>query len=426
MTGKEGGGPPQNETIHPVETEPRHQEWWEVKREQEVGFVGDLNGSVKVLLKNLLELRYIEIVTEEGRGLDLTDIENLDEKNFDEIKKWTEGITLNWKGSKKRVVLLGDIIGDRRGLGDIVLNLIDTLREKGANIVTLFGNHDVGAVRTLITGTDDESGLRADAAPLHEYETFIDAKKTELMADKDEHPPTFYDLQKMYSDPQMVKHILQIKRNYVVGSVIDDTLFLHADVHPDDFIKMYKRYEEKLRQQHPEKPHFTCDEVIENMNATFQAALEQAFPEKIQEDGSIFIDHTNIPKRMEEIDRLCEEDELLSVLCGWPANRFYYKKIEEKGVFTPYTDDFIEFLQKRGINAYVFGHTPAYREQHTNNFSILPADGQSELRTRSEDRADVGNRAYANGKIERTGNIKAHVGKIPDYRFVRKLPKNKT
>ncbi len=379
--------------IPPQEKEPAQKEWWEVARTKEVGFVGDLNGSIKAFLKNLLDLGYITLKKKEnGQEVTKEEIEKINEISDYEINNLLSSHKMEWTGTDKPQVLLGDILGDRAGNGDRVFHLIMALEKKGADITVLVGNHDVGAFLALVGGRPNDNRLHLipDQAPLTEYQHYEDwATGT-------------YNQEEMYKNPDMVEHIQQIKK-MKVGAVIDDTFFAHADVDPDQFIALYKKY----------NPDDTLSfrETIEKMNATFKEALDEGFPEIPGAFGDTIIDHTNPMTRKFRLNELCKPGEILSVLCGWPANRFIKRQGTDpvsgaRIVEThEYPDYFFEFLKKRGINAFVFGHNDAFTTFTKNNTLIIPADGLSEKTQ------EPGDYSYSNGKIHTNGHIDISVGK---------------
>lgn len=380
--------------IPQVETKERAREWWDVARAHEVGFIGDMNGSIKAFIKNLLDLGYIT-VTKKGtsEAIPLEEIEKVDEKQLREINLLLNTSTLKWTGGDKPLVLLGDILGDRAGNGDRVFRLILSLERQGANITVLAGNHDIGAISALMGGGVSSNGLHdpilSDQAPMSEYRAFEDWSTGEYS-------------EEMYQDPEMVEHIRQIKK-MKVAEVIDDTFFVHADVHPFEFIDLYKKYNPN--------DALSFRETIQKMNALFHDLLEQGFPEIDGPTGERVIDHSSPYTRKSNFNELCKEGEILSVLCGWPANRFIKTKRRDRVSGTQqveirqYPDVFIKFLKERGINAYVFGHNNVFNTFTQDNTLIIPADGLSE---RSGETNDL---SYSNGKIQTNGHIDISVGK---------------
>lgn len=94
----------------------------DVPRETDVLGVGDLHGNVDILYKNLRSLGIIS----------------------------TFGV---WTGGNQRLVLLGDIMGDRGVTGLECMRQIDRLRDEaraaGGDITVLAGNHDDIAISYL-------------------------------------------------------------------------------------------------------------------------------------------------------------------------------------------------------------------------------------------------------------------------------------
>ena len=111
----------------------------EVYRSTEVHTIGDLHGNSEILERNLHSLGVM-----------------------DTLGKWI--------GGNKRLVLLGDIIGDRGTTGLVCMRTIFRLRnearEAGGDITVLAGNHEDIAISFLtdrpIAGTSpDKSNLHA-------------------------------------------------------------------------------------------------------------------------------------------------------------------------------------------------------------------------------------------------------------------------
>ena len=81
--------------------------------------VGDVNGSLQGLHKNLLAM---EAVDPKG----------------------------NWIGGGEPCVIIGDILADRQATGIPCLLYVSKLKEQGANITVLAGNHDEWAISFLL------------------------------------------------------------------------------------------------------------------------------------------------------------------------------------------------------------------------------------------------------------------------------------
>jgi hypothetical protein len=103
------------ETLH----KPEKRNWWEVKRESEVMAVEDLFGSMEIFERHMGTLKVAE---------------------KDSSGHWI------WKGGNKKLVFLGDILGDR-GLDGIeitntIFDLADQAEKVGGEVEMLCGNHD--------------------------------------------------------------------------------------------------------------------------------------------------------------------------------------------------------------------------------------------------------------------------------------------
>jgi len=116
---------------------PERKNWQEVKRETEVLAIEDLDGDIKVFEKNIKVL-----------GVAEKDING----------SW------KWKGGDKKLVFLGDILGDRKMNGVEIISIIDSLSEQaenqGGKIDIICGNHDLEFIRFLGSMRSKENILK--------------------------------------------------------------------------------------------------------------------------------------------------------------------------------------------------------------------------------------------------------------------------
>lgn len=105
----------------------------EIKRESEVVFFGDSNGSYQSVLEHLTNAGLIE----ENQG------------------------NINWKGGDKKVVFIGDILGDRSPEGMKIYSFLNKLKKEAlktkGNITWLSGNHE-NMFNAMLGGFETENG----------------------------------------------------------------------------------------------------------------------------------------------------------------------------------------------------------------------------------------------------------------------------
>ncbi len=116
-------------------TNPERKNWWEVKRETEVMAVEDLDGSMEMFEKHVAQLG---VAKKDASG------------------HW------QWTGDNKKLVFLGDILGDRGMDGMEITSIIGSLSEQaqkqGGQVDFLCGNHEQEFIdfllRSLAKDTD--------------------------------------------------------------------------------------------------------------------------------------------------------------------------------------------------------------------------------------------------------------------------------
>lgn len=333
------------------------------KYDHEVGFIGDTNGDFLGFLKNLLSLGYVDIRI----GKQSLDMHTVVDESVLDIMDYAE---FTWKAGNAHLVLLGDILGDRQGEGDKILKVLGNLktlaRENGGDVVALFGNHDASALKYLVYGQTN-GVVNIKPCPLDEYLYFSQELPTEVSGVKYKKPPVpniLFNRDEMYHNEKFIEHIRQIRDNFEIVHVENETLFVHADVYPPAFIRLCTAY------------HRSFDQ----MNIYFKKKLDELFPEINGEESLLFAD---------ERDALAEEffkpDGLIDTMTGLfsrPGAVSQERVLghKEEGVFPSeyreYPSNFIAFLQTLGIKRIVFGHT-----QHTvqvyDDFQVISADGRS-------------------------------------------------
>lgn len=336
------------------------------KYDHELGFIGDTNGDFLGFLKNLLSLGYVDIRI----GNELLNIYSVVDESVIDIMEYAE---FSWKAGNAHLVLLGDILGDRRGEGDKILKVLDILkklaRQNGGDVVALFGNHDASALRYLVYG-QTQGVITMSPCPLDEYLYFSqeiedpEAAARGIKYKKPAVPNIFFNRDEMYKDKKFIEHLRQIRDLYKIVHVENETLFVHSDIYPPAFIRFCTAYRGSFDQ----------------MNVYFKKNLDALFPEINGEESLLFENERNA--LAEEFFR---PDGLLDTMAGLfsrPGSLSQERVLghREEGVFESeykeYPSSFIAFLQGLGITRVVFGHT-----QHTlqvyDDFQVISADGRS-------------------------------------------------
>lgn len=214
--------------IKPVESipKPERKDWREVKRETEVMAVEDLGGSMQTFKEHM---KTLGVAAEDSSG------------------EW------KWAGGNKKLVFLGDILGDRSMYGVeisyIIGNLAEQAEKEGGQVDFLCGNHDMDFIRFMCRDADDDyarrnANLSTDqAAGIWELAYFDNDSDSEL---KKTHPfssefrnnqEELWDklykkmpkiLEGMRSEP-VAEYFLHNLCNLKVAVVHDDTLYCHTD-----------------------------------------------------------------------------------------------------------------------------------------------------------------------------------------------------
>jgi hypothetical protein len=119
-----------------------------MKNAQEI-VIGDLHGDIKKFVEHLVlsEMAYLSkddleklyAITENGN----------DSGSYSDASKMKELSSIlskvQWTGGNREFKLVGDVLSDRNGNDLVMIKYINQLRSKGANIMTLSGNHDHNA-----------------------------------------------------------------------------------------------------------------------------------------------------------------------------------------------------------------------------------------------------------------------------------------
>jgi|GEM_PF-1573487 len=195
---------------------PEKQDWWEVKRETEVMAIEDLDGNMDKFREHVARLG----IAEEGP---------------DGSWKWT--------GGNRKLVFLGDILGDccMNGIEITfaIASLAEQAREAGGRVDQICGNHDSWFIDFLANeGYEKEFGLWE----LVRFDPNLDSELRRAVVRNVDGSPTdeftkrnreLYDrmpviLESMRTDPEG-RRLLENICNLEVVVVHDDTLYCHTD-----------------------------------------------------------------------------------------------------------------------------------------------------------------------------------------------------
>lgn len=311
---------PQKEII-----KPEKKNWWEVKRETEVMAIEDLDGMMETFKLHVKKL-------------------GIAEKDPSNPFYWS------WKGDNKKLVLLGDILGDRDMDGYAVSILVGDLslqaEKMGGQVEFLCGNHEMRFINFLCGAFDDD---------------YIERSKTEF---RDESQGIW----------ELAAH---------------DTELSKLQPYSDEFKKKWKEFWKKLYNKMPE--------IIENMktNPTSRYFLQTVCDIKVAtiHDDTLFC-HTDptlemindltrdgdISQRVDEINKIFQNNLREAIFKGIKFS-YEFKRLEDIYLNTGNRDYFtvkdeasklinIEKIRNCGINAILHGHSGNKKPYDENGFIV--------------------------------------------------------
>lgn len=343
-------------------------DWSEVKRETDVMSVGDLHGEIEALRENLLTLG---VVSPDKNG------------------------KLEWIGQNKKVVMHGDILGDRGWHGLEILKELEELAQQaekaGGKIEILAGNHDDFFISFLTgkvaAGNADgfESCKQGDYYGLLELGKYIDPKKltdngitgNTIGLSMQEKLWNLVEIERenilinMRNDIEGKKILETICNRFKLMEIVDDTLFLHT--HPTTKIMQYL----ESNTNPPNKENLV--KVINTLNINYQHSLRELLL-----DGKV-----------ETTDK--DYDQLRDIILHTDNRVDYDAKI------------FDDTLRIMGINLIIHGHDSDCRVSKNDNLPIFSVDNNAfkhyeglnqKYPGHKEDKRSVIKIAKDNGKIE--------------------------
>lgn len=373
-------------------TETREKKWYEIIRPSEVGYIPDLDGNYFSFLQNLTRLGGVRL----AGGDDLSEFDLSNRASLLELRQ-TE---VEWTGGDTKIVLLGDILGDRYAEGDFILDTVDRLNGKGANITITGGNHDIAAILSLAFKDKSKGAIEPLYMPLGEYRGILSPTRTKI------DPKSEIQFDELYRNPRFVEHVRQIIKHYKVAEIIDDTLFTHGDFNPADLLGLYMAYKRRLaRSTKPGRANLRS--FIDAANGVFTSALKAAFP-IINSSEGLRIDQGR-KKDLRPLINLCDSTRVTPVttFCCWPSKRYL---VDTRGNYKPnnaYRNNpgFVQLCRENNIHALVFGHTSvrlAGRDS-TEDLQIVPAHSGLSA-----------NQRCGCGRVEKSGQIWQYYGTKTD------------
>lgn len=105
--------------------------------------VGDLHGNINKALETMILANLIEIKADELKTFYELFEHHENYTNMNKIIVMIKALqSLKWVDVNRKMIFLGDILADRVGNDIIALSFFDILRNNGANVETIIGNHD--------------------------------------------------------------------------------------------------------------------------------------------------------------------------------------------------------------------------------------------------------------------------------------------
>lgn len=364
-------------------------EWWKVPHEHQVDVIGDNNGSFEGFLANALDLG---VINAEG----------------------------HWAGGDRRLVMVGDIWGDRQGQGDLVLRKALELREEarsnGGDIFVLAGNHDIAAIHVILSGDSDDGGITP--LPLKELDRFIIDVKGRSRTKEDgtikKWNAKIYDREAMYRDPVMRENILNIVKAYEFIHVQDDILITHGDVPLATLKRMIESTRDVYAKSHSipddRKHQIPLTNIVELINTACHDALRIALGAR-EIDGGLALSSTPPEQGSREAyDAMFgNRDALGAILTRWPASRHLVAggtdSIEDK-----------QWLKRLGVNTYLFGHNGTRAPNPADGLYLFGVDAESYKYEDSDDAAlqDEAKRQRSYLSVGKDGSIRGRLGATND------------
>lgn len=384
---------------------PERKNWQEVKRETEVMAVEDLSGSMEIFEKHM---KTLGVARKDNSG------------------HW------QWTGDNKKLVFLGDILGDRGMDGMEITSIIGDLakqaEKQGGQVNFLCGNHDMEFIRFLCNAGDDNyaeknASLFTDQYrgilelarfdpdlsselkkinPLTKEEVFIKHQKEFWSKLYKKMPEIMASLRNTKEGKKILENICRIG----VAVVHDDTLFCHTDPTMTMVTELtknediFKRVVEinKIFQNNLRKAIFKNKKLDNNFNRIEEIYLNTDNRENFAEQNSIIglVENLIYKRLSSEVDRETLEkivnswkeghgivgeyaNEVNEIIEAGKAKNKKHKKykskledelIEKIEELNP-TERSILKIKNSGINAIIHGHSASSNMFYDENDLVI-------------------------------------------------------
>jgi hypothetical protein len=233
-----------------------------MKNAQEI-VIGDLHGDIKKFVEHLVlsEMAYLSkddiekfyAITENGN----------DSGNYSDPSKMKELTNIlskvRWIGGNREFKLVGDVLSDRNGNDLVMVMYINQLRSKGANILTLSGNHDHNAFLP-------NNGVLGGR--LHgQANSMLNARES----------AGFQTQTDYFTNPEIQKEYLQYAKNLKVFEFNPETqtLIAHAPIFEKTFQQWHKIMVHKKIITETNFNKLDIGDFTEKLNGFYQSYLQE-------------------------------------------------------------------------------------------------------------------------------------------------------
>lgn len=328
-----------------------------IKRESDIIIIGDLHGSIEGFFENL--------------------------KSVDILDKY-----YNWQSGNKKLVFLGDILGDRNDQGIEILLQIKKLKQQAqkvnGDIIILAGNHDDFAIAYLLNeniakGNNIKQYIQLNTIDIKSFFKLFPAVYRDKNPENNlylTNPFCAYTrkyLLKLMKKSQIGKIVLDMICNFQLIEYIDDTLLVHTD--------FTKQMASLILQYSPEE-----------INSIYQQGLKEAFFENKQ-----FSEVTNA-----QLFNIIRNEFL------YTGNR-YYNKLNMQFSDNIITTKQAKNFKKYGINQIIHGHSNNSEDLRVFDIESLKIISIDYNAFKHDDKKYKNIRSI--GIIEKTGTIKIGIDK---------------
>lgn len=233
-----------------------------MKNAQEI-VIGDLHGDIKKFVEHLVlsemaylpkdDLEKLYAITENGN----------DSGSYSDASKMQELSTIlskvEWTGGSREFKLVGDVLSDRNGNDLVMVKYINQLRAKGANILTLSGNHDHNAFLPNAGVLGGRQHGQADS--------MLNARES----------AGFKTQADYFANPEIQKEYLQYAKNLKVFEYNPETqtLIAHAPIFEKTFQQWHKIMVHKKIITENDFNKLDIADFTEKLNGFYQSYLQE-------------------------------------------------------------------------------------------------------------------------------------------------------